>query len=186
MTTRKVYADFGDIKLLFAEEADRLLVYDMSTEPEIFNSMSVGDNFFPYDEIENEDPEFFNGQDSYNKYLFIEYNGELAGVISHTYNDAPIQNFELDIWLKTNSLTGKGIGSRSIRHLAEYLFKKYKIDTFIMRPYIKNTRAVKAYQKAGLKIVDNFEPNKYYTKYLEEYGEGDYGADTANMVMVLK
>lgn len=154
------------------------------TDDEIYHSMYTEKDGFPWEEIRDEEAEFFSAQPSKNKYLLIEHAGEIVGVLSHTHNKAPKENMELDIWLNATKHTNKGIGSESLKLLIDYLRKQYNTKTFIIRPWIKNRRAVRAYEKAGFKIVSNFNPAEYYTKYLEEYGDGDYGPkETANMVL---
>jgi RimJ/RimL family protein N-acetyltransferase len=184
---RTICTGEGDIRLLFAKDDDRDFIYDMAFEdPSIAEAMGVDEESFPRSKIVDEEPHLFGSEPGMSKYLLIEYDGDIVGVVSHTYNDAPIQNMELDIWLRHPRLTGRGIGSHVLKLLITYLNAAYGITTFVIRPTIKNERAVAAYQKAGFRIVDDFVPERYYTKYLEEFGAGDFGDDTANMVLKLE
>jgi len=93
---------------------------------------------------------------------------------------------ELDIWLNKLEHCGKGYGSIALRKLVEYL--KYKgFEKFIIRPSEKNTRAIRAYEKAGFKRVqDKIATIKDYLlpEFLDVYGDGDYGfQNTAVLVL---
>jgi diamine N-acetyltransferase len=49
---------------------------------------------------------------------------------------------------------GKGYGSDALRALCDYLFKSLGIKEFVIRPSAKNSRAIKAYEKAGFHQVE--------------------------------
>ncbi|MDD3039504.1 GNAT family N-acetyltransferase [Bacteroides sp.] len=87
---------------------------------------------------------------------------------------------ELDIWLKSESECGKGIGSQALKDTIEYLRKKIGITNFLIRPSEKNIRAIKSYQKAGFSYRTDKEEvlRKYYKPELfDTYKDGDYGFD---------
>lgn len=70
---------------------------------------------------------------------------------------------------------GKGFGTDAIVSLSAYLHEKLGIDELIMRPSVRNTRAIKAYGKAGFEKSN--KPASYYLldEYMPLYGAGDYG-----------
>jgi RimJ/RimL family protein N-acetyltransferase len=73
---------------------------------------------------------------------------------------------------------GKGFGTEALRILMKYLTEKSDIDKFIIRPSLKNIRAIAAYKKAGFSIANNkAQKIKEYLlpEFIVEYGEGDYG-----------
>ncbi|MTI67997.1 MAG: GNAT family N-acetyltransferase [Firmicutes bacterium] len=112
------------------------------------------------------------------------YNGEVIGSISYSNEFRKQVHSELDIWIGTNRYLGIGLGRETINLLVDYLNREYLIDVFLIRPWTKNTNAIKAYKKCGFQIVDNFKPEDFYVgNDLEEYGDGDYGKDeTINLI----
>jgi diamine N-acetyltransferase len=49
------------------------------------------------------------------------------------------------------------------------------IDEIIMRPSVRNARAIKAYMKAGLERTDKAPCDYLLDEYMHLYGAGDYG-----------
>jgi len=181
---RKTYAEKDGISLLYAEDGDRQFIYGMAfEEDEIWKTMIKSREDFPASELIDEEGHFFGSDPGTSKYLLIEYGDEIVGTISHTWNDGKIPNMELDTWLRSTRYTGKGIGSSAMKLLIDSLIKDYGVKTFIIRPWSKNPRAIKAYGKCGFVAVDSFDPEDYYGKYLEEAGEGDFGEETVNMIL---
>lgn len=177
----------GEINLYYATEADRKLVYDLSFEDkEVILSMFDDPSEFHWDEIRDADPIFFDGKPGLSKYLLIEYNNEIIGVCIHDHHAAPTDNMELHIWLRSTKYTGRGIGTRVVNMLVEYLSKDYNTKVFMMRPWIKNPRAVKTYEKCGFVIDNNYDLHQYYTaEEIAKVGYGPYSeAETVNMLLV--
>lgn len=172
------------ISLYYATKDDKKLIYDMSMEPEIADIMYGGEcEPHTWEEYSNEEDEFYTGNPSKNNYLLIVFNNQIIGAVSYSYNKSKISNMELDIWMSSLQYAGKGLGVETLTVLMEFLHNTYDIDTFIIRPWIKNTRAVQAYKKCGFKVVKNFVPTDYYGDDVGEWGEGDYGPEeTVNMV----
>ena len=186
---RKTYLENEDIKLLFAKDEDRRFIYDLTfEESDVILSMFDDESGFHWEELRDERDVFFNEKPDLDKYLLIEYNSEIVGVFCHNYHNAPIENMEFHIWMRAMKYTGKGIGTRVLRMMIEHINKEYNINTFIMRPWTKNPRAVSAYKKCGFEVKENFELEKYFTKEeIEKYGNGAYvEEETVNMVLNLK
>jgi len=185
---RQIYLEKDNIKLLYAENSDRRLIYDMAfEEAEIWQAMFENKNDFNWADLRDEEGHFFGSEPGKNKYLLIQYQGDIIGTISHTHNNGKIENLELDMWLRSAKYTGKGIGSTVMKMLIDHLVKQYGIKTFMIRPWLKNPRAVRAYEKCGFQQCKDFVPSDYYGQYLEQYGEGDYSAEeTVNMVLEVK
>jgi len=171
--------------LYFANKEDIKFAYDIMHTPEMREVLFQGghDNFTLEEYLRDED-NFFPGEKSKNAYLLIEKDGEFIGWISHTYHDGKIKNFEIDIVLKVLSLTGKGLGTKIITSLTDYLNKEYNIKTFIIRPGKHNQRAIRAYEKSGFIKNENFDASEFYAaENAELWGDGDYGVDgTYNMI----
>ena len=93
----------------------------------------------------------------------------------------------MDIWLKSESECGKGIGTQALKDTIDYLNKDFGINKFLIRPSEKNVRAIKSYQKAGFTYRDDKEGTlrRYYKpECFDIYKGGDYGfEDTAIMTL---
>jgi len=94
---------------------------------------------------------------------------------------------ELDIWLKERRLCGHGLGTEALRLLVGHLRREFGITRFLIRPSARNSRALRAYAKAG--FVDRPEKIAALRSFLKEefwdaYGGGDYGLEgTAVMTL---
>ena len=109
--------------------------------------------------------------------FFIEVEGEPIGFISYSCFHLKPGIAELDNWIKSEKHCGKGYGTDAIITLGDYLHKTLGIHTLIMGPSIKNKRAIRAYEKAGLirttdKMSDFLSP-----EYITQYADGDYGIE---------
>jgi diamine N-acetyltransferase len=83
---------------------------------------------------------------------------------------------ELDIWLRSSQVCGQGYGSDALQALTRFLHGAFGITEFILRPSLRNTRAIRAYAKAGFLLLPLTDEEQ-----AERYGPGDY-ADTVVMV----
>jgi diamine N-acetyltransferase len=119
---------------------------------------------------------FFTGvQPENGRGFMIRHGLEAVGFISYCSFHLKPQNAELDIWMNSEANCGKGFGADAIVALGDYLNKNMGINELIMRPSVRNTRAIKAYMKAGFKKTDK-SPGKYLLdEYMSRYGAGDYG-----------
>ncbi len=117
----------------------------------------------------------------------IERAGEPIGCLCYACFHLQPGAAELDIWLKERRLCGLGLGTEALRLLVEHLRRELGITRFLIRPSTRNTRAIRAYAKAG--FVDRPEKIPALRSFLKEefwdaYGGGDYGLEgTAVMTM---
>ncbi len=184
-TARKLCISDGEINMLFAKEADRRMIYDMSmAESEIVLSMFDNKEDFRWEDIRDEEPEYFDEEASLNKYLLIEYNTEIIGFFCSIHHQAQVENVEFHIWFVSKKYTGRGLGTRVVTMMKEYIRNTYKLNTFVMRPWIRNPQAIRTYEKCGFKIVEEFDLNQYFTpREVEKYGNGAYTVEeTVNMI----
>jgi len=188
MNNRILCFCIDNVSLYFADSNDMKLVYDMMHKDEIIHELLFhGDNEdISFDEFIQRDSKWFHGTYSKNSYYLIEYNQEFIGWISHSYNDAKIENMEIDISFNSFKHTNKGLGTKIITNFTNHLNEKYNIKTFMIRPGNHNARAIRAYEKSGFRIVESYDPNDYYTtKDVVLWGDGDLGPDnTVNMIKV--
>lgn len=177
----------GDrINLRFATKEEIRIVYDLMVADDIYDAMFDEEHPAPSWEAFREDEiEYFKGCANKNgNYLLIELGDDIAGCISYSNGYDKILYSELDIWL-SGVHTGAGLGTEAILLLRNYVHNEYGINVFLIRPWKKNVRAIKAYNKCGFHEVEGFDIGDYYgDDELEAFGDGDYGIDgTVNLVM---
>ena len=179
------------IDLIPATLSDRQKVYDWCFHSETSKS-HTGLPDYPYMSI----PTFEEFYDEYVDYFFtgaepangrgyiIAHEGEPVGFISYCSFHLKPHKSELDIWMNREANCGKGFGTDAIVSLATYLTETLGMREFIMRPSIKNARAVAAYKKAGFEESDMLPDEYLLDEYVARYGDGDYGVGES--VLLLK
>ena len=127
---------------------------------------------------------FFTGSAPSDRRRFIiAHDGEAVGFISYCFFHLKPHKSELDIWLNSEANCGKGFGTDAIVSLVEYLAETLGVCECIMRPSVKNARAVAAYKKAGFEASAMLPGDYFLDEYVARYGDGDYGeAETALLV----
>ena len=121
---------------------------------------------------------FFTGAQPENgRGFIILHGGEPAGFISYCSFHLKPKNAELDIWMNSEANCGKGLGTDAIISLGAYLNKNMGVDELIIRPSVKNARAIKSYMKAGFKKADKSSGDYLPDEYMPLYGAGDYGEE---------
>lgn len=61
--------------------------------------------------------------------------------------------YALDLFIGEPEYWGRGIGTNFVRLLLRYLFEQIGADWVVIDPHVDNTRAVRAYEKAGFRKV---------------------------------
>lgn len=148
------------ISLRLAGEVDRHKAYEWLVHSDVTASM-MG----PPDYAEFPVPTWEQFNQQYQPHLFddsapergrcfiIVAGGEDVGVISYNRVAPDRQLVELDIWLRSEADCGKGIGSRALAELCEYLRSHQGLVEFLIRPSRRNQRAIAAYLKAGFEAI---------------------------------
>ena len=74
------------------------------------------------------------------------------------YNDINRENnsVELDIIIAEDINKNKGYGTDALKTLARYLFQNMNIKLCWIEPIARNTRAIRAYEKAGFRTTRKF------------------------------
>ncbi len=138
--------------------------------------------------------EFFDDETGYADYYFtgerpeagrgyiISYDGEAVGFVSYSCFHLKAGWAELDIWLNSEANCGKGLGTDALIALGAHLNKTLGIQQAIMRPSIKNVRAVRSYGKAGF-VQSDKQPSEYLLdECVAVFGDGDYGDESALLI----
>ena len=121
-------------------------------------------------------PHFFDGtRQEVGRSFIIEVDGEGVGHVNYDGMDLARGQAELDIWLRSSEVCGQGYGSDALVALTRHLHETFGVTEFILRPSRRNTRAMRAYAKAGFTLLSltNEEQARIY-------GPGDY-SDTVVM-----
>jgi predicted N-acetyltransferase YhbS/RimJ/RimL family protein N-acetyltransferase len=170
------------IELIPAALSDRRNVYDWCFRCET-SASHCGLPHFPDVAV----PTFEEFLEDYTEYFFtgaalekgrgfmIVHEGAQVGFISYTCFHLKPNKAELDIWLNSEAHCGKGFGTDAIVSLCAFLCKSLGICEFIMRPSVKNTRAIKSYKKAGFEESCGVPADYLLDEYVSLYGSGDYG-----------
>ena len=86
--------------------------------------------------------------------LFIKNDNEEIGFVQiYSIND---NQKEYDIFLK-DEYCSKGYGKEIILQVDDMIFKDDKIESIILRPFKRNIRAIKCYQKCGYEIIEEVD-----------------------------
>lgn len=103
---------------------------------------------------------------------FIEFKKQPIGYVQYFdikkyEKDYVMQNtkdvWAIDIWIGEPDFWEKGIGSKTVKLLVDYIFKNHMAKKIIIDPHTDNPRAIRAYEKAGFKkvrILKNHEDYK--------------------------
>jgi RimJ/RimL family protein N-acetyltransferase len=91
-----------------------------------------------------------------------------VGQVNYEVRGSAPRTAELDIWLRSEGDCGRGYGPDALTSLTRSLAEAYGVREFILRPSARNTRAVKAYEKAGFRRLP-LSPEQL----TETYGPGD-------------
>ncbi len=109
--------------------------------------------------------------------FFIVIGEEPIGFISYSCFHVKPGIAELDSWMSSEENCGKGYGTDAIIALGNHLHDSLGIHTLIMGPSVKNARAIRAYEKAGLFRTNQRMRDFLRPEYISVYGDGDYGEE---------
>ena len=146
------------IMLRYARLDERKHVYEMGISTEILRN-SNDENLSTLQDFEDDYTDgYFDGRNA------ADYAGLMicpvgkpekpVGFISYGGDEyLKPGTMELDIWMDGEQSCGKGFGVEAIVLLMEQLNREYNVAMFFMCPHKVNTRAIRAYEKAGLAVV---------------------------------
>ncbi len=95
----------------------------------------------------------------------IEYDNKAVGIIQYQiidddnkelYNLEDSNSYEMDIFVGELNLHNKGIGRKSVKLMANYLFENKNADLVVMCPLKENANAIRCYEKVGFSIKGEF------------------------------
>ena len=100
-------------------------------------------------------PHYFDGTRPFDgRGFMIRAGGADIGFLSH----GPISLFkdvtELDLWLKSRDVAGKGFGSDALQTACDWLQASFGVNRFLLRPSRRNVHALRAVRRAGFRETD--------------------------------
>ncbi len=99
------------------------------------------------------------------KLLIIQYDNQDIGLVQiYPYEDdldIPELNkyhslYEYDLFIGEEEYLSKGIGSMVVKLVNEMIYNNYHADGIILRPFKRNIRAIKCYQKNNFRIIKEY------------------------------
>lgn len=123
-----------------------------------------GDPIPTYDKFKEDFKEhYFDGSEPEKGRAFnILLDNRVVGEINYNQINRDDNSVELDVIIYNDDDKGKGYGPDALRTLVSYLFNQMNIELCWIDAVSANKRALKAYAKAGFKVV-----KKYYEDDIE-------------------
>ena len=114
-----------------------------------------GDEVPSYVVFKHEWPNYYFDGSQLNKgrAFLIMLDQTRIGQINYNEIEERDHSVELDILIAEEKYYGRGYGTDAIRTLTSYLFREMKVRRCRIEVVSKNPRAIRAYEKAGLKHV---------------------------------
>ncbi len=171
----------GQLKVRKLEERDAPLLAKWLSDPAVLEFYEGRDN--PFDSAKVHQA-FFSADDDEIKCM-VEFEGHEIGYIQfYPVDDATKKDYGypdetiygVDQFIGETDYWNKGIGTLLISSMVAYLIEQKKADRVVMDPQIRNTRALKCYEKCGfekVKILPNNELHEgvYQDCWLIEYNK---------------
>ena len=86
--------------------------------------------------------------------LIIKCNNKDIGLVQiYKYDDT---TYEYDLFIGEEEYLNKGIGTIIVNKVNNYIYNKYKVNSIILRPFKRNIRAIKCYEKCGFKYISEY------------------------------
>ena len=104
-------------------------------------------------------------EDKKQELLIIQLDNKDIGLVQLYKYEKDIDNnllnsykniYEYDIFIGDENCLSKGIGSEVIKLINKKIYSEHNADAIVLRPFKRNIRAIKCYQKCGFKIIDEY------------------------------
>jgi RimJ/RimL family protein N-acetyltransferase len=116
------------------------------------------------------EPHFFDGSQPYKGrcYTILTEGKRPIGVVSYNGFDTERKRVTFDIIIGNREDCGQGYGSDALRTLLCHLFETFPtLETAIIAAHCQNTRAIRAYEKAGFRQVEVDANDPYIIEYAD-------------------
>ncbi len=154
------------IRLRPAGSEDKVKIFNWLTKSDLTREM-LGPPKFPDAPIpawedfsaDYTDHYFDDSQPLLGRCFIIEYEYTEIGQVNYNHIDTIEKSTEIDIWLADSRYAGKGLGIEAVRIFCNYLHQNLGCEKIYIAPSARNTRAIKAYKKAGFSETRNLPYN---------------------------
>lgn len=157
----------GNLKVRKLEEKDNYLLARWLSNPSVLEFYEGRDNPFDLDKVNKV---FYDSEDDEFKCI-VEFDGNEIGYIQfyqlddetkkeYGYYDGNI--YGADQFIGEIEYWNKGIGTLLVTSMVKFLIEHKKADRLVMDPQIRNTRAIKCYEKCGFKKVKILAKNELH------------------------
>ena len=149
------------IGLRLLEDNDKTLLLKWLTDERILNFWEGKSSVFDLDRITEE---YYSEEEVEIIRAIIEYDGKSIGYV-HMYklNDDLLNEYEypltdkvvygIDQFIGEPEYWDKGIGTKFMKLVLQYLTKEKNADIIILDPHADNPRAIRCYEKVGFKKI---------------------------------
>lgn len=101
---------------------------------------------------------------NHQRLFFINYNDNKIGFVQiYKYDDKKSEAlmkydsiYEYDIFIGESKYLSRGLGSKIVNYINNYIYENYLCDCIVLRPFKRNERAVRCYKKCRFEIVDEY------------------------------
>lgn len=167
------------LKVREIEEQDNVILAKWLSNPAVLEFYEGRDNSFDLDKVNTV---FYTPEDDSVKCI-VEYNDKKIGYIQFYQLDNESKEeygylnenvYGIDQFIGEVEYWNKGIGTLLVTNMMNFLIECKKAERIVMDPQIRNTRAIRCYEKCGfkkVKILVNHElhEGKYRDCWLMEY-----------------
>ena len=96
--------------------------------------------------------------------FLIDYDGKKIGFVQiYKYDENKTEKlknydsiFEYDIFIGEPDYISKGLGTQIVNYVNNYIYKNYSCDCIVLRPFDRNKRAIRCYEKCGFEKIDEY------------------------------
>ena len=157
------------ISLRLLTEQDKDLLLKWLTDERILNFWEGKSSVFDLDRVTKE---YYSEEDVEIIRRIIEYDGKSIGYV-HMYklNEELLNEYEypltdkvvygIDQFIGEPEYWDKGIGTKFMKLVLQYLTKEKNADIIILDPHADNPRAIRCYEKVGLRKLNSYQNMNY-------------------------
>ncbi|WP_078433691.1 GNAT family N-acetyltransferase [Metabacillus halosaccharovorans] len=169
----------GNLKVRKLEEKDKYLLVKWLSNPLVLEYYEGRDNPFNLEKVEKG---FYPPEDDEVRCI-VEFNDNEIGYIQFYQLDDETKKdygyfrenvYGTDQFIGEVEYWNKGIGTLLVSSMVHFLFEEKKAERVVMDPQLRNTRAIRCYEKCGFKKVkilpkNEFHEGEYQDCWLIEY-----------------
>ena len=149
------------IGLRLLEDNDKTLLLKWLTDERILNFWEGKSSVFDLDRVTEK---YYSEEDVEIIRTIIEYDGKSIGYVQmYKLNDELLNEYEypvtdkvvygIDQFIGEPEYWDKGIGTKFMKLVLQYLTKEKNADIIILDPHADNPRAIRCYEKVGFKKI---------------------------------